>query len=107
MSSKSPPALGWIYVDRDTREVKYGNKTTSMPHIVGRWGWTEDEVGVVLNSKREMFVAVEEEDDMWAVYWDRKGDGAGLPEGKKVLEISMERQSIEEEKEEPKNEKKK
>lgn len=96
MSSKSPPAMGWVYVDRDTREVRYGNRSTSMPHIVGAWGWTEDEVGVTLQGV-EAFVVVEEQEGVWAVYWDRKGDGKGLPRGKRVLEISVERRPIEEE----------
>lgn len=97
MSSKAPPAMGWVYVDRDTRELRYGNRSTSMPHIVGEWDWTEDEVGVLLQGV-EAFVAVEEQEGVWAVYWDRKGDGKGLPKGKRVLEISVERRPIEEEK---------
>lgn len=96
MSSKAPPAMGWIYVDRDTREVRYGKRSTSLPHIVGEWGWTKDEIGVTLNGI-EAFVVVEEEEGVWAVYWDRNGDEKGLPKGKTVLEISLERRAVQEE----------
>jgi len=33
--SDEPPQLNWIYVDRDTHEVKYGNRAESEPHIIG------------------------------------------------------------------------
>jgi len=94
MSSKAPPAMGWIYVDRDTREVRYGPRSTSLPHIVGTFGWTKDEIGVTL-AGIEAFVVVEEEEGVWAVYWDRNGDGKGLPEGKTVVEVSLERRAVE------------
>jgi len=94
MSSKAPPAMGWIYVDRDTREVRYGKRSTSLPHIVGTFGWTKDEIGVTL-SGIEAFVVVEEEEGVWAVYWDKNGDGRGLPKNKTVLEISLERRAVE------------
>jgi len=101
MTSSAPPAMGWVFVDCDTSEVKYGNKSSSMPHLVGPWGWTKDEVGVTLQ-KEEGFVAVQEAEGVWAVYWDKKGDGKGLPKGKKVSEISLDRRPIEEEEAEKK-----
>lgn len=96
MSSKAPPAMGWIYVDRDTREVRYGKRSSSLPHIVGTFGWTKDEIGVTLNGI-EAFVVIEEEEGVWAVYWDKNGDGKGLPKDKTVLEISLERRPVEDE----------
>lgn len=37
--------LNWIYIDRSTRELKYGNRTQSREHIVGPWGWDSGDDG--------------------------------------------------------------
>ncbi|KAB8238400.1 S-adenosylmethionine-dependent methyltransferase [Aspergillus alliaceus] len=71
--SDNPPMLGWIYVDRNTHELKYGNRTVSVEHVVGPWDWTEDETMITLE-EFEDFYAVQEEDGDWAVYFDRDGD---------------------------------
>ncbi|OJJ87816.1 uncharacterized protein ASPGLDRAFT_118073 [Aspergillus glaucus CBS 516.65] len=73
--SSNPPALGWIYVDQDTHELKYGNRSQSIDHVVGPWDWIDDEKTVMLEDKKCSFVAVEEEDGSgWGVYFDRDGD---------------------------------
>src|ERR1700761_6624459 len=59
--SNDPPMLNWIYVDKNTLELKYGNRTQSIQQIVGAWDWTEDEAGVTLDGW-EGFCAVEEEE---------------------------------------------
>ncbi|KAI9724688.1 MAG: hypothetical protein M1828_003557 [Chrysothrix sp. TS-e1954] len=90
MISDDPPAMNWLYVDRNTLELRYGNRTTSLDHIVGPWDWTKDEEGILLEDQ-EAFVAVEEEEGIWAMYYDRKGHCQGLPQDKRILEISLER----------------
>ncbi|PGH03155.1 hypothetical protein GX51_04190 [Blastomyces parvus] len=101
--SVDPPMLNWIYVDKNTFELKYGNRTQSREHLVGPWDWTEDQVGVTVQDI-EGFVAVEEEEGVWAVYFDARGDGLrwGVGRKKKVVEISLERRLLnpKEEKEE-------
>ncbi|KAI9769884.1 MAG: hypothetical protein M1835_006642 [Candelina submexicana] len=99
--SNDPPMLNWIYADRETGEVRYGNRTQSRGHVFGSWDWTEDLEGLVLEGW-EGFVVVEEEEEeeegvgvdegegdgkgkgkgkgegegrVWAVYYDRKRDG--------------------------------
>ncbi|KAI9932225.1 hypothetical protein AWENTII_010563 [Aspergillus wentii] len=69
----NPPMVNWIYVDKETYELKYGNRSQSISHVVGPWNWTEDETTVTLEEK-SAFVAVQEEDGAWAVYFDRDGD---------------------------------
>lgn len=69
----NPPLLNWIYADKDTYELKYGNRTQSVEHLVGPWDWTEDEKTILLEGK-SAFVAVEEEEGEWALYYDRDGD---------------------------------
>lgn len=73
--SSNPPALGWIYVDQDTHELKYGNRSQSIEHVVGPWDWIDNEKTVMLENKKGAFVAVEEEDGSgWGVYYDRDED---------------------------------
>lgn len=98
--SNDPPMLNWIYVDRNTRELKYGNRTQSIKHIVGPWDWTEDEVGLTLE-EWEGFAAVEEEKGEWALYYDidddRLANGKKVG-GRRVLQCSLERRVFDEEK---------
>jgi hypothetical protein len=69
----NPPLLNWIYADKDTHELRYGNRTQSVEHTVGPWDWTEDEKTLLLEEKNA-FYAVEEEEGQWALYYDRDGD---------------------------------
>lgn len=93
--SVDPPMLNWMYVDKNTMEVKYGNRTQSIEHIVGHWNWTQDETGVIL-AEKELWAAVEEEDGVWALYYDKNDNGlAGFVDsGKSVVEISIDRNLI-------------
>lgn len=69
-----PPLLNWIYVDRETRELRYGNRSESKAHIVGSWGWDAGEEGgaggVTLNGK-ERAIAVQTTDG-WELRWEDK-----------------------------------
>ena len=112
--SDDPPLLNWIYVDKITAELKYGNRTQSKPHRVGSWNWTteleegefmnEEEAGGLLLDGEENFVIVEpesgrENDGRWEVRWDRRDDGLkGVDgvKGRKVFRISLERTFVEE-----------
>lgn len=95
--SDDPPMLNWIYADKNTLELKYGNKTQSREHVVGPWDWTDDEAGLTLEGW-EGLVAVQEDDGEWAVYYDRDDDRLKGKVGKKrVLQISLERKLVEEE----------
>jgi hypothetical protein len=101
--SNDPPMLNWIYVDTETLELKYGNKTQSIAHIVGPWDWTEDETGITLEDW-EGFSVVEEKEMpdglKWAVYYDQWDDDFG--NGRKVdsrtrFQCSLERRILPEE----------
>lgn len=129
--SDDPPMLNWIYVDKTTLEVKYGNRTQSRAHRVGSWGWTgkepddgeisydrktgkkeeieeeEEEPGGLTFEGEEKFVAVEPHGggNRWEVMWDEKDDllkDLGGIKGRKVLQISLERTFVEEAKEKDK-----
>lgn len=103
--SDDPPMLNWIYVDRQTYELRYGNRSASIAHIVGEWDWTEDESCLTLEGW-EGFVAVDEwngkEEDLttewgreglrWAVYFDRDDNGLkGRRRGRDIFEVILER----------------
>jgi len=106
--SRDPPVLNWIYVDKDTYEVKYSNRSGSIAHHVGSFDWTEEEgpdSGVTLDGF-EGFVGVEEDHDngegvkgtkRWAVYFDEDDDGLKAKRnGRRVVEISLVRRVISE-----------
>jgi hypothetical protein len=103
--SDDPPMLNWLYCDRKTYELKYGNRSTSISQIVGEWDWTEDESALILDGW-EGFVAIDEwngadEDSTtewgreglrWAVYYDMDDNGLkGKRKGRDMFEISLER----------------
>ncbi|KAL2822362.1 hypothetical protein BDW59DRAFT_163788 [Aspergillus cavernicola] len=69
----NPPVLNWLYADKETHEVKYGNRTQSCDHVPAPWDWRDEETTIVLE-KRRGFFAVREEDGAWAVYLDLDGD---------------------------------
>jgi hypothetical protein len=93
--AKNPRTLNWIYVDRRTMEVRYGSREQAYGHILGPFGWTEDEVGITLE-QWEGFVAVEERKDVWAIYYDRDDDNLReVVTRTRVLQCSLERRVIE------------
>ena len=75
--SDDPPMLNWIYVDRETHEVRYGGRKDTIDHVIGPWGWSADEHFLVLQGDAEPFVGRREDDGRWAVYWDPDGELLG------------------------------
>ena len=115
--SNDPPMLNWIYVDKNTLELKHGNRTQSREHWVGSWKWTtsedkedhpdlDEEPGGLTLDGEEKFVVVEpvqseDEDGRWEVRWDKDDNGLKSIEGingRKVLKVSLERTFVEEKK---------
>jgi hypothetical protein len=70
----NPPLLNWIYADTETHELKYGNRSQSVEEIVEPWDWCKEERVISLEGWRKRFMAVEEEEGEWALYYDRDGD---------------------------------
>lgn len=94
--SNEPPMLNWIYVDKDTREVRFGNRTQSREHIVGPWGWEAGEEGgpggLTLKGN-EGAVAVDTSDG-WEIQWEDEAGRMGV-EGKRMLRVSLDRKMLE------------
>ncbi|KAI0814578.1 hypothetical protein GGR55DRAFT_632361 [Xylaria sp. FL0064] len=100
--SDDPPMLNWIYVDKDTYEVKYGLRTDAQPHLTGPFDCTRQDRRMTLEGW-EGFVAVEEYPGIWALYFDRDDDGlvTKVPMGTRVLEVELTRREKKERKPEP------
>lgn len=58
--------LNWIFIDRKTLELKFGNRSAAQGQIIGSWGWTENEERLTLEEK-DAFVAVQEDDESWGL----------------------------------------
>lgn len=86
--------MNWIYVDKETYEVKYGVKADAHPNITGPFDITRQDKRLTLE-QWEGFVAVKEEEGenagMWALYYDKDDDGLkGKLGGKRtVLEVEL------------------
>ncbi|KAF3801863.1 hypothetical protein GCG54_00015085, partial [Colletotrichum gloeosporioides] len=90
--SEDPPMLNWIYVDADTRAVRHGGRKDTIGHVIGPWGWTEDERHLMLRGSGMGFVAALEDDGRWAVYWDPDGRLRQGYEPDECIEIVLRRQ---------------
>lgn len=95
--SVDPPMLNWIYVDKDTYEVKHAGRSGSIEHHVGDFDWTEDstESSCITFEGWEGFVALEERPNEWALYFDKDDDGLKrFKKGRKVVEVHLQRRVI-------------
>lgn len=60
--------MNWIYVDRTTHEVKFGDRTAAEPNIKGAFDCTRQDRRLTLGGF-EGFYAVQE-GQFWALYFD-------------------------------------
>jgi hypothetical protein len=93
--SDDPPFLNWVFVDRDTHEVKYGVRAEAEGHLVGPWDCTWVDKRLTFEGW-EGFIAVQEDedDDLWALYFDSEDDGLRSggrvgTEGKRMLAVEV------------------
>jgi hypothetical protein len=88
------PIMNWIYVDKETYELKYGVRVDAQPNLTGPFDCTRQDRRLTFE-KWEGFVAVkiEEGEDagMWTLSFDRDDDGlkGKLGEGRTVLEVEL------------------
>lgn len=98
--SRDPPMLNWIYIDKDTLEVKYASRSGSIAHHVGSYDWTCEDASegdsAVTFEGWEGFVAVfEGEGKGWALYFDVNDDGLkDVKKGRKSCEVSLVRRLL-------------
>lgn len=119
--SDDPPMLNWIYVDKDTYEIKYGTRKESEGHYLGPWNCTPVDKRLTFDGWEGFCVAEEnpvKEDGtkkggkdkwLWGLYFDLDDDGLRekVPLDRRVLEVEMVRKEmrippVEEKDDEPK-----
>lgn len=90
-----PPQLNWIYVDKDTFEVKYGLKKDTIGQHVGPWNVTPIDRRLNFDGW-EGFTVVEEHPGEWALYFDMNDDGLEGKVGldKRIMEVELSRKEI-------------
>ncbi|KAK9417456.1 hypothetical protein SUNI508_08816 [Seiridium unicorne] len=86
------PILNWIYVDKNTFEVKYGVRDFAQPNLTGPFDCTRQDRRMTFEGW-EGFVAVEETPGVWALYFDRDDDGlrSKFPPQTRILEVELTR----------------
>lgn len=96
-----PPLLNWMYIDKDTMEIKYGNRSTSIDHNIGPWDWSEDEEQVIFDDIEAAFTnafyAVERTPGKWQLFFDMRGDQLRdyLPTKAKRVQVALHRTMVE------------
>ncbi|CAJ2502540.1 Uu.00g099340.m01.CDS01 [Anthostomella pinea] len=84
-----PPVMNWIYVDRETYELKFGNRAWAEPNWPGPFDCSRQDRRLTFGSW-EGFLAVKE-GDFWALYFDIDHDNlqSKVEEGTPVLEVVL------------------
>jgi hypothetical protein len=95
--SDDPPQLNWIYVDKDTYEIKYGLRAEAEDHLVGPWNCSPVDKRLTFDGW-EGFTVVETERDgnCWQLYFDVDDNGlqGKVPPKKRIMEIELTRKEI-------------
>ncbi|KOS21245.1 hypothetical protein ESCO_004552 [Escovopsis weberi] len=98
--SDDPPMLNWIFVNKDTHALEFGSRKETLGHVVGPWGWTDDEAFLTLQGSSDSFVGRWEDDadgqggGSWAVYWDPEGEMLGALSEEECVEIRLRRRPL-------------
>jgi hypothetical protein len=83
--------MNWIYVDRDTYEIKFGTRPYAQPNLTGPFDCTRQDRRLTF-AGWEGFLAVKE-GDFWALYFDVENNKLRTKVGEDtpVLEIELNR----------------
>ncbi|KAF2261978.1 hypothetical protein CC78DRAFT_583080 [Lojkania enalia] len=86
------PIMNWVYVDKDTYELKYGVRANAQPNFTGPFDCTRQDRRLTFDGW-EGWCAVEEIPTLWALYFDKDDDGlrSKVAPGTRVLEIELTR----------------
>lgn len=84
--------MNWVYVDKETYEVKYGVRLDAQPNLTGPFDCTRQDRRLTFDGW-EGFCAVEEFPTLWALYFDKDDDGlrSKVAPGTRVLDIELTR----------------
>jgi hypothetical protein len=86
------PIMNWVYIDRETYEVRYGVRADAQPNLTGPFDCTRQDRRMTFDGW-EGFCAVEEQPGLWALYFDVNDNGlqSKIASGTRVLEIELSR----------------
>lgn len=84
-----PPIMNWIYVDRNTYELKFGTRAWAQPNWPGPFDCSRQDRRLTF-AGWEGFFAVKE-GDFWSLYFDVDQDSlkSKVSEGATVLEVEL------------------
>lgn len=91
--------LNWVFIDKDDYQMRYGVRADSAPNLTGpmalSYNEQEEEHRLTFNNW-EGFVAVEEPDGSWGVYFDKEDNALGEQrQGRLVVELELIRSPVE------------
>ncbi len=86
--------MNWVFVARDTYELKYGLRVAAEGNLTGPFDCTRQDRRLTFGGW-EGFVAVQQ-GDFWALYFDRDGDRLKgmMAEGTTIVEVALLRREI-------------
>jgi hypothetical protein len=86
------PIMNWVYVDKETHEVKYGVRGDAQPNLTGPFNCTRQDRRLTFEGW-EGWCAVEEQSGLWALYFDVGDDGlrSKVAPGTRVLDVELSR----------------
>jgi hypothetical protein len=89
--------MNWIYIDRETFAVKFGNRLDAEPHITGPFDCTRQDKRLTFDGW-EGFYAVKTR-DFWSLYFDVEGDRLSclnekFGEVEAILEVNLLRSEV-------------
>lgn len=81
-------------------EVKHGNRSQSREHLVGPWDWTEEDQAALTFEGWEGFVAVQDDEREWQIFFDRNDDALKdfVGRRRRKLEVTLQRRMCDDEK---------
>lgn len=85
-----PPMLNWIFIDKDTDMMQHAGRKDTIGHVVGPWGWTDDERWLTLHGLATGFMTAEDEEThLWQIFFDR---GDKLADERENFSLNQRRQ---------------
>jgi hypothetical protein len=86
------PVMNWVYIDKETHEIRYGVRADAQPNLTGPFDCTRQDRRLIFDGW-EGFCAVEQAPGLWGLYFDVHDDGlkGKVAPGTRVLEIELSR----------------
>ncbi|TDZ41134.1 hypothetical protein CTRI78_v009940 [Colletotrichum trifolii] len=87
MICEEPPIMNWIYVDRDTHQVKFGTRPHAQPNLTGPFDCTRQDKWLTFAGWEGFYVV--KTGDFWALYFDVEQDGLKAKLGEDITALAV------------------